>query len=90
MANLLSQKISIPSSYFSQTSSSILLHQIAWEVSKPAETYSASVDDCTTLCCFFDAQENNPEPKENAYSEVLSYHSAATPITITKTKQFHS
>ncbi|KAK2994266.1 hypothetical protein RJ640_013165 [Escallonia rubra] len=31
-----------------------------------AATYSASTEDCATVCCFFDAQQNMPEPSENA------------------------
>ena len=67
----MSQKNTVASSCFSPKSSKILLSRIACDVSKEAETYSASDDDWATVYCFFVDQENTHEPKEKIYPEVL-------------------
>lgn len=62
---LLSQNLSVSSSWLWPTSSKIIRSQIAWEVAIDAATYSASAEDWATVCCFVEAHENTPDPREN-------------------------
>ncbi|XP_062085807.1 probable pectinesterase 55 [Humulus lupulus] len=54
----------------SSCGSSILFNHIAWLVVIVAAIYSALADDCA-IVCFFDAQENIPDPIVKAYPVVL-------------------
>lgn len=64
--DLLSRKIRVVSLIAShQTSSKILFSQIT----RDAETYSASAENCAMVFCFLNANEKAHEPRENALGE---------------------
>lgn len=93
IVDLLSHKSGVASHCFSPTSSKIMLSHIASEVANDAKIYSALVEDCDILCCFFDAHENSPKPNENANPEVLlisSTHPAQLLSQIQSTLHQHS
>ena len=65
IAELLSQKITVPFTYSWHKLLNIFLIQTAWHATAVAATYSVSAVDNATMDCFLEAHEMAPEPMWN-------------------------